>query len=349
MQPSADPLPEVTVLLGDPHLPDAAKLRGHFAAEDLESFELVRRALDEIPGTRFRYLDDHTTLIAELLASPPPFVLNFCDTGYRNRAELEAHIPALLELLEIPYSGAGPGCLALCYDKAAVRAIAREMGVPVPVERFVAADEPVEAVLDDLPALPALLKPNRGDGSVGITQDAVAHDVEQARGLLERLRRELPGRDLLVQEFLTGTEYGVGLIGNPATELNPLPVMEVGYEELGAGLTPILAYESKADPDSPYYTRIAYREARLDGAQGERMVEHARRLFERLGCRDYARFDFRADAAGTSRLLEVNPNPAWCWDGKMCFMAGFAGWRYPELLAAFLEAARARLAAGASG
>ena len=55
------------------------------------------------------------------------------------------------------------------------------------------------------------------------------------------------------------------------------------------------------------------------------MIEHSARLFERLGCRDYARFDFRADAKGEIKLLEVNPNPGWCWDGKVNLMAGFAG------------------------
>ena len=67
------------------------------------------------------------------------------------------------------------------------------------------------------------------------------------------------------------------------------------------------------------------------------------RLFERLGCRDYARFDFRADAKGEIKLLEVNPNPGWCWDGKFNLMAGYAGITYPELLEAILVSAEERL------
>ena len=72
------------------------------------------------------------------------------------------------------------------------------------------------------------------------------------------------------------------------------------------------------------------------------------RLFERLGCRDYARFDFRADANGEMKLLEVNPNPGWCWDGKMNLMAGFAGMTYSEMLLDIIEAAEARYAAADS-
>ncbi|MDA1100324.1 MAG: hypothetical protein O2967_15200 [Proteobacteria bacterium] len=60
------------------------------------------------------------------------------------------------------------------------------------------------------------------------------------------------------------------------------------------------------------------------------------------GCRDYARFDFRASADGGIKLLEANPNPGWCWDGKFDLMADFAGHDYPDLLRMILEAAQRR-------
>jgi D-alanine-D-alanine ligase len=66
-------------------------------------------------------------------------------------------------------------------------------------------------------------------------------------------------------------------------------------------------------------------------------------LFERLECRDYARFDYRTDAVGKIKLLEVNPNPGWCWDGKLNYMAGFAGLRYVDLLRMILMAAQDRV------
>lgn len=69
----------------------------------------------------FAFLNDHCQLLDRVLHDPPEFVLNLCDTGFRNIATLELHIPALLELLDIPYSGATPACIALCYDKRLVR------------------------------------------------------------------------------------------------------------------------------------------------------------------------------------------------------------------------------------
>lgn len=342
------PYPDVTVVLGDPRLADPAKIRGLFAAEDHDAFARMKAALGRIGeahGYRFRFLDDHERLLAELTAAPPAFVLNFCDTGFRNRAALELHVPALLELLGVPYSGAPPECLALCYDKAAVRAIAADLGVPVPEERFVPPDEPVEAGVPE--RFPALIKPNRGDGSVGITRRAVVRTEAEALDYLNGLRRDDPRREILVQEYLEGTEYGIGLVGNPPAGegtggFTVLPPMEVDFTGLPEGLPPILSYESKADPDSPYYTRIGYRRAGLDPDELARLVGWSERLFDRLGCRDYARFDFRAGADGRVRLLEVNPNPAWCWDGKMAFMVGFDGGEYDELLRRIVEASQAR-------
>ena len=155
-----------------------------------------------------------------------------------------------------------------------------------------------------------------------------------------------PGARLgvLVQEFLTGDEYGVGLIGNALAGLHALPVLEVDFSALDPQLPRLLAYESKAVPDSAYWNQIRCREAHLTAAVRERLVATSCGLFDRLGCRDYARFDFRAGDDGELRLLEVNPNPAWCWDGKLNQMAELAGHGYAEFLARLLAAARRRLA-----
>ena len=72
-------------------------------------------------------------------------------------------------------------------------------------------------------------------------------------------------------------------------------------------------------------------------------MEWCLKLFERLDCRDYARFDWRLDAQGNPKLLEVNPNPGWCWDGHLAKMAAFAGISYKEMLEAILKAAEARI------
>jgi D-alanine-D-alanine ligase len=337
---SGPAFPDVTVLLGDPHLPDTCKRGGRFNPEDFDTIERMQRTLAELSEFRFRCLDNHASLVAELRADPPQFVLNLCDEGFNNDAFKELHVPAILEMLDIPYSGAGPTCLGLCYNKAFVRAIAKSMDVPTPLETYFDPDDQ-SATLPSV--FPALVKPNYGDSSVGITQDAVVHTPEQLIKYLDKLRDELPGRPVLIQEFLPGEEYSVAIVGNPGLGYHVLPVLQVDYSGLDPGLPWILGYESKWEPDSPYWTQIKYHEANLDEEAKRKLCDHATMLFERLECRDYARFDFRADATGKVKLLEVNPNPGWCWDGKLTYMAGFAGLRYVELLRMILVTAQDRV------
>ena len=331
--------PKVTVVMGDPRLPDPVKRDGHFNPEDLDTVLKLKEALAELPGYEFTFLDNHAALVAELRADPPQLVLNLCDEGYNNDAFMELHVPAILEMLKIPYTGAGPTCLGLCYNKSLVRAIAASLDVPVPLETFY---DPADQAATLPSTFPALVKPNFGDSSIGITQNAVVRSPEQLLSYLEELRHELPGRSVLIQEFLAGPEYSVGVVGNPGLSYRILPALEVDYSGLDPTLPPILGYESKWVPDSPYWTQIRYHQARIDEDTKRKLYDYSHRLFERLDCRDYARFDYRTDDDGEIKLLEVNPNPGWCWDGKLNFMATYAGLRYAELLELILEAAQER-------
>jgi D-alanine-D-alanine ligase len=173
----------------------------------------------------------------------------------------------------------------------------------------------------------------------------VVYTWEQAINYLSRLREQMPGRPILIQEFLTGAEYSVGIVGNPGLAPRALPLLEVDYSRLDRDLPQLLSYESKWIPESPYWSQVGYREAQLDEDSRRKLVDYATILFERLGCRDYARVDFRADSEGEIKLLEVNPNPGWCWDGKLNLMATYAGLRYSDLLKLIIEAAQERIAA----
>ena len=334
--------PQITVVLGDPRLPDSVKRDGQFNPEDFETLRRLKNALEELGPYRFTYLDNHASLLHDLRADPPAFVLNFCDEGFNNDAFKELHVPAILDMLGVPYTGAGPSSLGLCYNKALVRGVAQTLDIPVPLETYF---DPHDQSANLPSIFPALVKPNFGDSSVGITADAVVGNPEQLMDYLDQIKYQLPGRPMLIQEFLSGKEYSVCLIGNPDLPMTPLPVLEVDYSGLSAGLPKILGYESKWLPDSPYWTQIRYKEAELDDPTRQELIHGSEMLFERLACRDYARFDWRADEGGAIKLLEVNPNPGWCWDGKMNFMAGFANMRYADLLRLIIEAAQQRILA----
>lgn len=330
----------ITVLMGDHELPDAVKRGGQFNREDMEAIEKLRAGLEELERFEFRIESDHANLCDRLREDRPEFVFNLCDEGYRNDALKELHVPAFLEMLDIPYSGAAPACLAVCYDKATVRAVARDLDVPVPGQTIFEFDDQAA----HLPStFPALLKPAQGDGSIGITAQSVVHNPAELLEAAGRIRHDWPGRAILVQDFLTGPEYSVGVIGNVGIGFHIQPILEVDYSRLPDNLPPILGYESKWEPESPYWTDIKYHAADVSEEVRRILVDSSLKLFERLACRDYARFDFRCGQDGIPRLLEVNPNPGWVWDGKLNIMAGMEERTYSQLLGQIIHAALDRI------
>ncbi len=329
----------VAVVLGDPRLPYAYAVGGRFGDEERGAVEHLHTALSQLEGYHFSYLDHHATLIDDLRSVPYDLALNLCDTGFRNHWELERDIPALLEILGIPYTGADPMSISLTTDKALVRALAAGQGIPVPNETYV----DLAAAPLVLPSIyPCLIKPNSSGGSFGITRDCVVQEAGEAETYLRWLAAQPGVADALMQDFLTGPEYTVGLVGNPATGFTVLPPLEIDYTALDPRLPPILTYGSKADPDSPYWDKLRFRRARIDDVKRSQLVDYSVTLFRRLGLRDYARFDFREGEDGQPRLLDVNTNPTWYWDGKLALMAEWAGYPYHELLRLILEAAVSR-------
>lgn len=338
----AQAVSNVVVLFGDPTKPDPLKPSAIFDDDDFYTIEQVKSALEGLPQYRFKYLDNHDTLIHDLkkMNGKIDLVMNLCDEGYRNDPRQELHVPALLEQLDLPYTGAGPQCLAYCYDKSLVRGIAKEMKIPVPRAFFV---KPEDTAFELPFSFPVIIKPNFGDSSFGITQRSVASSLEEALNAISEIRYKFGyDKPILVEEFLTGNDISVGIIGNPLEGYTVLPVSEEDYSAVPDHLPRICGYEAKWRPDSPYW-KVKSVPAYLPEDVEKSVVEWCLSLFERLECRDYSRFDWRLDGEGNPKLLEVNPNPGWCWDGHLAKMAGFAAISYREMLEAILSAAENRL------
>ena len=324
----------IMVLLGDPRRPDSVKRNGRFNAEDIDTVVRLQSALATIEPYAFYYVDDHDELIQRLEYERPRLVFNLCDEGFHNRPDMELHIPALLEMRGTAYTGAPPSCLAVCHDKSVVRGLALALNVPVPTEIRLLCDHSVTASLD----YPLFVKPARADGSFGIGGWSVADNRQSLLAAVDRLKHQHGVSDIVVQEFLSGREYTVGIIGNVESGLTVLPIIEVDYSALPSGPR-IQCHDSKWDASSLSWTGIRCCKAEIGEAEARHMENAAVALFGALGCRDYARFDFRAGTDGVIRLLEVNPNSSWCWDGKMAIMAGIAGMSYPGMLQAILDCA----------
>jgi len=332
----------IIVILGDPEKSDITKPSSTFDDDDFYTINQLKISLMELDGYNFIYLDNHERLIWDLtnINEKIDYIFNLCDEGYFNDARNELYIPALLEMLRIAYSGASPQCLAFCYDKSLIRGIAKEMGIPVANGTYITQEE----IKFDLPFdFPIIVKPNFGDSSFGITQKSVAKNSEDLINAINEIRQKFGyNNPILIEEFLTGNDISVGIIGNPPNEYQILPIIEEDYSTLPEYLPKICGYEAKWLSDSPY-SKITSIPARIDEETKGFIIDSCLKLFKRLECRDYCRFDWRFDAQGIPKLLEVNPNPGWCWDGHLAKMAKFEGLSYKEMLHAILQTVEKRI------
>jgi D-alanine-D-alanine ligase len=331
---------KITVIMGDPSLKDTLKPQEVFDDDDFYTIDQLKSALREIQPAdyEFSYLNNHQTLINDLLTSRPELVLNLCDEGYRNDPRQELHITALLEMLGIPYSGGTPQCLAACYDKALVRGVARDLSVPVPAGFIVNPDESAFPFPDDFPVI---VKPSMGDSSHGIYASNVVYNAGDYSNVIVKLQRayRVP---ILVEEFLTGEDLTVGIIGNQPDDYKVFPLGMTDYSGLPDGLPPICGYESKWFPDSPYWTQLKFVPAILPEELVRKIVDWSLLLKDRFECHDYVRLDWRCNSTGEPRLLEINPNPGWCWDGHLNQMAKFDDISYRKMLRMIIRSAEAR-------
>jgi len=221
-----------------------------------------------------------------------------------------------------------------------VRGIAKEMEIPVPEAMFI---KPEDITFEISFSFPVLVKPNFGDSSFGITKRSVANTPEELMNAISEIREKFGyDKPILVEEFLSGKDLSVGIIGNPSGSYMVLPIIEEDYSCLPPELPRVCGYEAKWLPDSPYWNLKSV-PANLSEDTERFIVECCLKLFERLECRDYCRFDWRCDGEGNPKLLEVNPNPGWCWDGHLAKMAKIFGLSYAEMLKAILEAVESRV------
>ncbi len=245
---------------------------------------------------------DPATLLSGLRRAKPDVVFNLFE-GLADQYGTEAHAAGLLEWLGLPYTGCPFHTLCLARDKPWTKQLLRGAGLPT-ADFFVVEEGPVE----DCPIeWPAIVKPGMQDASIGLDQSSVVTDLER---LNERVAFLLDayGPPVLVEEFIRGREFNVGLIESP--ELRALPVSEIVFVDQGPGYWPIVTYDAKWKPGSrDYEATPAKYPAEVTPRLGRRLHALAKEAFRLLGCRDYARVDFRVRPNGKPCVLEVNPNP----------------------------------------
>mgnify|MGYP001160571615 CR=1 FL=1 len=279
-------------------------------------------------------LDADATLVQKLLERKVDMVFNIAE-GIRGRGR-ESQVPAILDFLGIPYTGSDPVALGLSMDKMLCELVASGCGVCT--ARHVLVKD-VGDIPSSLP-YPVIVKPNAEGSGKGISEHCIATGKDE----LERLVREgLKGVEdgLLVEEYLPGREFTVGVLGNGKTK-QILPPMEILYNSYTQGTYKVYSYKVKCNYKD--YVRYAC-PAPLSQEETDRLSDAAGKVFDALSCHDVARADFRMDAQGNFRFLEINPLPGLAPNySDLPMIAQAAGIDYDGLVCAIYDAACSRIA-----
>ncbi|MBI5419680.1 MAG: D-alanine--D-alanine ligase [Deltaproteobacteria bacterium] len=270
-------------------------------------------------------------IIEALQHSRPDIVFNIAE-GEGGRCR-EAHVPALLELLGIPYVGSDPLTLCVTLDKPVAKRLAASAGFPTPNFRtFRSAAEFADAGL----SYPVIVKPAFEGSSKGVRLASRAATPEKAREMV-RFVTGTYRQDALVEEFVAGPEVTVGILGNDPPRV--AGVMEIAprtvrNEEF------VYSLEVKRDWEKlvEYRCPPPFPPETLSGIE-----RCATGIYRLLGCRDFSRIDFRLDADGVPQFIECNPLPGLSPGyGDLPIMADRMGMPYLSLISEILSHALSR-------
>jgi len=264
-----------------------------------------------------------------LAVTPLDLVFNIAE-GFKGRNR-ESQVPALLELLDIPYTGSDPATLSIALDKAIAKRIVRQHGIHTPNFQIFTTGK--ERLNREFTEYPLMVKPVAEGSSKGVVSKSVVSNEAELREVVRELVSKYQ-QPALVEEYVAGREFTVGLLGERRPRV--LPAMEIVFTDTGE-VNPVYSFQHKLD----WNDRIRYDvPAKLEPNQMEKLRTAARGAFMALGCRDVARIDFRMDARGRFFFLECNPlpglTPGW---SDLVLIAQGAGMDYRTLIGEIMSGA----------
>jgi D-alanine-D-alanine ligase len=317
-----------TAVTADHNAPDDA-------LEEYDSpatIDYIRRALEGAGHTTVK-LGGGLELINNIQHEKVDIVFNICEGRGTHRSR-EAQVPSILEMLDIPYTGSDPECLAISLDKPLTKKLVTLEGVQTPYWKLVDST----GTLDDTDwfgfPFPAIIKPAYEGSSKGVRTRSLVDDAQQA---IETVRDMLAvyRQPIMVEQFIDGDEVTVGMLGNnPARVLGMMRILPRKQQDRF-----VYSVEVKRD----WRNLVDYEvPAGLEDSVRATMEEYSLKTFSTLGCRDFARIDFRVSKDGIPYMLEINPLPGLGDYSDLIIMALKLGWTHEGLIAAVFNAALER-------
>jgi len=320
--------------------------------DDLDSEETIAAitAALESCGHQVTFMEGDASLLARLQEQRPDICFNIAEGHFGDSRE--AQVPAILEMLRLPYTGSSVLTMALTLDKPMTKRVLSHHSLPTPP--FQVFERISEALDPDL-YFPLFVKPSREGTGMGISAESIVNNEDQLRRQLGRLfdRYDQP---VLAERFIEGREVTVGVVGNltspvawrlPEDEaasrishgLHFFPPLEVDMSRYPVEEAGIYTGHIKTGLAHDFHYLCP---APLSSDQIEELNWLTAATFRITGCLDVARVDFRLDANDNDKpyILEINPlpglNPEY---SDLVIEARAAGWRYEKLVNSILHQA----------
>jgi D-alanine-D-alanine ligase len=280
-------------------------------------------------------------LVGALSRLRPELIVNIAES-FGGKSALESNVAALLNLMGLRYTGSSPAGLILAGDKVLAKKVLTFHGIRTP--RFATVYRGALDWAEDL-HFPVIVKPPQEDASVGLTSASVVRDLKQLLEQMDALQSEFE-QPVLVEEFIEGREFYVGVLGNASARA--LPVIELDFSKFPADRPRIASWEAKWGDDSGGGAEFEGTTSIFPEGLSEELTEHlntaAVDAFHALRLRDYARIDLRVNEQGEAFVIEVNPNCYLERESEFARAAARGGLDYDALIGRIVELAAARYA-----
>jgi D-alanine-D-alanine ligase len=298
--------------------------------EPEETIEHVKHGI-EAAGWDYLRIEADENCYEDLKKLRPDIVFNRAE-GIRGESR-ESQIPAFCEMLGIPYVGSGIMANAIGLDKPTTKKILEYHGLKTAhFQVFNRVNDNLKNGFD----YPLILKPSHEGSSIGINWSNVVNDEKALRIKLAEML-EAYNQPILVENFIDGREFSVGLVGNYTVTEEPivLPILEIDFSGFPEELGRVLGQKAKSILDDSSNYKCP---ANIDEPLKKRIETHAKASFKVLNCKDWARMDYRLDTDGELYFLEVNTLPGIDYDeekDELSFypMMWYAlGKRFPDMV-----------------
>ncbi len=269
--------------------------------DDAETIDAVRAAISKA-GHEVVLIEADESAFDKLKSERPDIVFNMAE-GYGGSAR-ESYIPAMLEMLGIPYTASDPITIGICHDKSRCKEILTHYNIPTP--RFFITGSPVSR--NSKIKLPAFVKPLHEGSSKGIYNSCVVKSRPGLNREIERISNDY-SQPSLIEDYLEGREFTVALLGN-GEKTRVLPIVEINLSCVPEGFNAIYSYEVKWFFDTRENKLDIFTcPAKISAKLRKKIEKICLDAFKALRIRDWARFDVRCDKENNPYIIEVNPLP----------------------------------------